>query len=201
VISGLKQKLGELMFRRLWEQWRSGIADAVVPGSGGIVMLGDSITHNARWELLFPDLPMRNFGISAERSDQLLLRLEPIIQLRPSQLFLLIGTNDLARGTGVDEIAANVELLLTQLQSALPECRLHLQTLMPRAPKFAERVHNLNQRYAASAATTGVTLIDLHPLFDDGRGSLRADLSNDELHLLGSGYTIWRKALQPYLRA
>ena len=37
-------------------------------------------------------------------------------------------------------------------------------------------------------------------LFADEQGRLRADLTNDGLHLMGKGYLIWRDALRPYLK-
>jgi lysophospholipase L1-like esterase len=197
----LKVALNNLVMGRLWAQCRSNIEAAVVPGSGGVVLLGDSITHIGRWEMLFPGLTIYNFGISGERSDQLLTRLAPLTSLRPEKVFLLIGTNDLAIGYSVDEIAANVAGILDQLGDALPACKIHLQTLMPRTAKFTARIKALNAAYARLAQQRGLALIDLFPLFDNGSGAIRKDLSNDDLHLMGAGYDIWRKALAPYLLA
>ena len=45
-----------------------------------------------------------------------------------------------------------------------------------------------------------VTWINLYPLFVDDQGRLRADLTNDGLHLMGKGYLIWRDALRPYVK-
>jgi lysophospholipase L1-like esterase len=41
--------------------------------------------------------------------------------------------------------------------------------------------------------------IDLFPLFDSGDGSLRQDLTADDLHLLPEAYVIWRTAIAQYL--
>jgi hypothetical protein len=40
-----------------------------------------------------------------------------------------------------------------------------------------------------------VRWIDLYPRFLAPDGSIRDDLSNDELHLLGPGYDLWRDAI------
>ncbi len=53
-------------------------------------------------------------------------------------------------------------------------------------------MESLNERLEATARSTGATWIDLYPLFLDPDGSIRDDLANDELHLLGDGYIIWR---------
>ncbi|WP_162932535.1 GDSL-type esterase/lipase family protein [Solimonas sp. K1W22B-7] len=193
--------LERLLMRRLWAAWRDCLAAAAVPGSGGIVVLGDSITHGGRWDLMFPGLPMRNFGISGERSEHLLTRLDPIIGLRPDKLFLLIGTNDLFVGRSVDDICSDVDQIIDRLSRALPDCRIHLQTVMPRAEKYAERIRALNLRYREIASRHGIHLIDLYPVFEDGKGKLRKALTYDGLHLQGAGYRIWGELLEPYIVA
>lgn len=193
------RKLIEWLSRQGLAAFRSGIESAVVDGCGGTVMLGDSITHIGRWDLLFPDARLRNLGIAGERSAHLLDRLEPLIRIRAEKLFLLIGTNDVGAGITVEEIAVNVATLLDTLAARLPGCRLHLQSVMPRQRKFAPTIRQLNARYAEIAAQRGIVFIDLYPLFDDGRGEIRAELSHDRLHLTGAGYAIWRSALSPYI--
>lgn len=195
----LRRKLAVLLMGKSWSSWRTGLDVAAVAGCGGVVFLGDSLTHIGRWELLFPDTPVRNYGIGGERSEHLLTRLEPIVRIQPSKLFLLIGTNDLSLGYSVDEIAANVAALFDELRRTLPGCKLHLQSAIPRQRKFAARIHALNAQYKKLAAERGIAFIDLFPLFDDGNGQLREDLTYDGLHLMGKGYGIWRDAIAGYV--
>ena len=190
-----------LIARKLWAAWRGCIEAAAVPGCGGIAFLGDSLTHNARWELLFPDRATRNFGIGGERSEHLLLRLDPLISIRPEKMFILIGSNDLAAGRTVEEVCTDVESLLERLQSALPGCPLYLQTVIPRSRKLAERIRELNRRYAEIAARRGVPLIDLFPALDDGAGLLKKEYTYDAIHLTGAGYRVWRDILEPHIAA
>lgn len=198
-MSRLSRALTEWMGRKVWAAWRSALDLGAVPGSGGVAMLGDSLTHMGRWELMFPESRLRNFGIAGERSAHLLQRLEPVVRIRPQQLFLLIGTNDLASGLKPAQIAANVAQLLDSLAGQLPDCRLHLQSALPRQRQFAPRIRQLNALYADIAAQRGIAFIDLYSQFDDGRGELRAELTYDRLHLTGAGYAVWRAALAPYL--
>jgi lysophospholipase L1-like esterase len=197
----LKQKLYEaLVARKIWRAWRGAIEAAVVPGAGGIVMLGDSLTHLGRWELLFPQLRLCNFGIGGERSEHLLQRLQPVFALRPEKVFVLIGSNDLGTGRRHADIVRDVEALLAALKAGLPGCALHLQGVPPRQRKFARRIRALNAAYAEIARRQRIPFIDLYPLFDDGSGELRAALGYDRLHFSGAGYAVWREALAPYLR-
>ena len=189
--------LDQKLSAKLWEQMRSTLDATAQPDTGGVLFLGDSITILGRWELLFPGVRVLNYGIPGERSEHLLGRLEPVIRVRPQKLFLMIGTNDLSRGIAVPQIADNVEQILVRLRKELPDCRLFLQAALPCKRKLAPQLKDLNARYAAIAQRQSVNLIDLYPLFDDGSGQIRKDLSNDELHLLGSGYVIWGKAIAP----
>ena len=172
---------------------------ATAPGSGIVVFLGDSITAGGHWDLLFPEIQSRNFGVDGESSHHILGRLAPVIRLKPAKLFLLIGTNDLGGGSDEDSIVSTVSKILDQLKAALPRCRIYLQTVLPREADFTARVESLNRRYAQLAHAKSVVLIDLFPLFDDGNGRLRHDLTGDSLHLLGAGYDVWRAAIAPYV--
>lgn len=194
-----KMFLSELLMGKLWRSTREQIEQAIVPGSGGIAFIGDSITHMGKWDLLFPEVPIRNFGIGGERSDHLLARTGPVIAMQPRKLFILIGTNDLACGFGSDEIAANVDALLAELRRALPHCRLYLHSVMPRSRGYTTRIRALNDRLRAVAKDWRAAYVDLWPLLDDGTGQIRAEFTWDNLHLNGAGYIAWRNALKPLL--
>lgn len=197
----LRIRLNKYLLNSFWVATRSQIEQAIVPGDGGIAMVGDSITHMGKWEMLFPSAPLRNFGIGGERSIHIIERLKPIVALRPGKLFLLIGTNDLALGFSPLAISANVEQLIDRLRKELPDCKLHIQGVMPRQKKFAARIHELNALYRKLAESRGITYIDLSPGFDDGSGRLRTELTEDNLHLNGAGYIVWRDLLRPFINA
>ena len=56
-----------------------------------LVFLGDSITDDGNWDKLFPNLSAENRGIGGDSTLGLLNRLDQIIALQPSQIFLMIG--------------------------------------------------------------------------------------------------------------
>jgi len=153
----LKIALGELLIGKVRAAVRSQIAEAVVPGAGGIAFFGDSITHFAKWDLLFPGVASRNFGIGGDRTAHLLERVEPVVAMKPEKLFLLIGTNDLNVGFTVEETAANLDALVTLLRERLPDCRIYLQGVMPAKRRLAQRIRALNQRYRQIAGKHGVS--------------------------------------------
>ncbi len=198
-MSKFTRAITERLFRKTWDGWRTAISLGVQPGMGGVVFLGDSLTHMGRWELMFPRTLVRNLGIGGERTEHILKRLEPVVQIRPEKLFLLIGTNDLASGLTVNEIASNVAQILDQLARDLPSCKLHLQSALPRQKKYAERIKALNAEYQAIAAKRGIAYIDLYTRLDDGNGELKSECTYDRLHLSGPGYLIWRDVLRPHV--
>jgi lysophospholipase L1-like esterase len=195
----LKIALGELLLGKMRAAVRDQIADATVAGAGGVAFFGDSISHFAKWDLLFPGVASRNLGIGGDRTTHLLERLDPVVALKPEKLFLLIGANDLNLGFTVEETAANLDTLVARLRERLPACRIYLQGVMPAKRKLAPPIRALNERYRQIAGRHGVPFIDLFPVFDDGTGQLRAEYTYDVLHLSGAGYIAWRDTIAPFV--
>ena len=164
-----------------------------------VAFLGDSITAAGRWERFFPEVRSSNFGVDGDCSEDVLRRLEPVVESKPGKLFLMIGTNDLGRGYGEDSIVANVVAILDRLRPALPGCLMYLQSVLPREAVYAERVRALNRRYLELTRERGVSFIDLFELFAEGDGGLRGGLTNDGLHLVDAGYEVWRGAIGRYV--
>jgi lysophospholipase L1-like esterase len=166
-----------------------------------IVFLGDSITEGGPWEEIFPDLRVRDRGIGGDTSAGVLRRLEQVTRAEPDKLFLLIGTNDLFRGASEDEIVANIIEILDRLKQETPDTEVYLQSVLPRAADYRERIEALNARLAEVALEHGSEWIDLYAHFvDPETGAIRAELSNDELHLLGPGYALWRDQVELAVR-
>ncbi len=173
--------------------------DAYPVEPGDIVLLGDSITFGGHWNEIAPGRPVRNRGIGGDRTDDLLARLEPILEGRPSKLFLMIGTNDLGTGVPHDTIVARYATLLDRFASETPSTTVYVQSVLPRAADYRERIERLNQALRAMAAERGLTYIDLYPAFLAEDGSIRDELTFDEIHLTGDGYREWHRLLEPHL--
>ena len=62
---------------------------------GKIVFLGDSLIDFFPIQDFFPRVKIYNRGIAGDTTKDLLKRLDNVIELKPSKLFLQIGTNDL----------------------------------------------------------------------------------------------------------
>jgi lysophospholipase L1-like esterase len=163
------------------------------------VFLGDSITEGGSWHELFPDSQVRNRGIGGDVTAGVLERIEQVRQGQPGQVFLLIGTNDLAFGVTEAEIVANIRTIIDEIHAVSPQTEIYVQSVLPRAIEFREQVESLNQ--AIQPAIEGAaTWIDLYPIFLDTDGSIKNAYSNDELHLHGAGYLAWRDAIKKFVQ-
>ena len=175
-----------------------------------IVFLGNSITDGCEWAELFNNRHIKNRGISGDRSSWMLDRLDPIVGGQPRKLFLLIGTNDLAAGTPAAEVVANVRKIVERFQSESPRTKLYVQSVFPVNDSFKKYAakhgrHDadivaVNKGLQALCAEKGIVYIDLWTLLADKNGKLRADLTNDGLHLTGEGYVVWRDAIKQHVK-
>jgi lysophospholipase L1-like esterase len=168
---------------------------------GDVVMLGDSITAGGEWSEMVPGLPIRNRGISGDTTTDVLARLDPIVAARPVAVFLKIGTNDLSRGPDRAASYQQYRQIVTRMQAGSPATAIFLQSVLPREAALREEVEAYNRQIRAIADELGVTYIDLYPAFLAADGSIRDELTLDELHLSGEGYRVWQSLLEPVMRA
>lgn len=178
---------------------------------GDIVFLGNSITDGCEWSELFGRRRVLNRGISGDRAEWLLDRLDPIVSGRPAKIFLMIGVNDLSAGRTPEAVAADVATLIDRVAAASPRTRLYVQSVLPindrdipdaswaHWKKKAEIVET-NRLVEALCRERGIVYIDLASRMMDETGLLDKRYTNDGLHLTGEGYLVWRDAVMPYIR-
>src|SRR5215510_7190548 len=80
-----------------WERKYRELEARELP-AGAVVMLGDSITDYADWASLVPDVVLHNHGMAGDDTAGVLRRLHLVTRSSPSDVFLMIGTNDLGKG-------------------------------------------------------------------------------------------------------
>lgn len=190
---------------------RRSLFDSLRVRTCDIVFLGNSITDGCEWAELFDNRHIRNRGISGDRSDWLLDRLDPIVAGHPKKVFLMIGTNDLAQGAAPAEVAANVLRLLDRFAAESPWTKIYVQSILPvNGEEFASGFAHLTKgdeivetnRLLAELCEgrKKVSYIDVHTALADERGLLDERYTNDGLHLLAAGYLVWKEVIRPYVR-
>lgn len=164
-----------------------------------IVFLGDSITAGGDWAAWFTDVEAINLGVNGNTTDALLARLDTVVAEAPDDIALLIGTNDLGARLSVEHLVRNIQFMLVELRRELPGTRLLLQSIMPRGAEFADLVREANIHLWQFAPTVHAQYLDLWPALADEDGAIRAEYSDDDLHLTPAGYEAWLAELRPAL--
>ncbi len=188
---------------------RATLFEQLPIGKKDIVMLGNSLTDGCEFNELLGNRHIKNRGIVGDIVQGLIDRIDPIIKGQPRKLFIMSGVNDISHNVTADSIARAMEKLIVMVKQGSPRTRIYLQSLLPfnndvrewKLLKGQEHVVvEANILLEQVAKRQGVTWINLYPLFVDEKGRLRAQLTNDGLHLMGEGYLIWRDAIKPYLK-
>jgi len=187
---------------------RATLFDVLPVDSTSIVFFGNSITNGCEWHELLGDARVVNRGISGDIVQGLIDRAGSVVKGQPAKVFVMIGVNDISHDVSADSIARAVGRLVDTIAAASPRTRIYLQSMLPFNNSFGrykllagkEQVQRDGNRLLRGlAGRKGITWIDLTDIFADADGNLRADLTNDGLHLLGPAYLLWRDRLLPYL--
>lgn len=175
--------------------------------AGEIILLGDSMTDGCEWDELLGNDKVKNRGISGDVTLGVLDRLDEVTASQPAKVFLLIGTNDLARGYSPKEVISNIGSIVADINRASPQTEVYVQSITPvndHYGKFGGHTSKGEQIKAINAALKagingGYQFVDLYPAFVNDEGKLDITLSNDGLHLNGAGYEVWAEVLRKYL--
>jgi lysophospholipase L1-like esterase len=163
------------------------------------IFLGDSLTEQGQWSDWLSDYSAVNAGVAGNTTEDVLARLNEVIDQDPETVVLMIGTNDLAWRRSVEQIVRNVESILVALRKELPEVRLIAQSVLPRDADKADEIREINIHLWQFAPTVKAEWLDLWPTFADEQGELKAEYSEDLLHLTPAGYEAWVNAVRAVL--
>ena len=174
------------------------------------ILAGDSLSLWFPAELLPSDRIWLNQSISGETSIGLLKRLNLFDQTEPQAIFVMIGINDLAKGTSDQKLVDSYRQIITTLKQVHPNAKIVVQSVLPHGVNLDaslekrqqlleisnKRIHTFNQSLETIAKNAEVSYLDLQPLVVDDEGYLRSEFTTDGLHLNRQGYLVWRSAIQ-----
>ena len=167
-----------------------------------IAFLGDSLTNEGRWQEYFPNQEIANFGISGEKSEEIVSRIDEVILWKPSKIFLMMGINDLGDGLNYEEILKNFQIILPRLKEHR-DIELIVQNLLPTNDTMFKSVNfdrmnilEVNLHLKDLCEKENVVFVDLYTIFSTYTHQLIKDYTNDGLHLNEAGYKIWKNCLQ-----
>lgn len=179
------------------------------------VFFGDSITELCRTNDIYGEyseksgIQVLNRGISAETTDSMLARLDSsIIAIKPRNLVMLMGVNDLNKGTSQEQINDNIRSIIKRVKEKSPETNIVLEAVYPTdtdRKSAYERIQlkgrdsatiaSLNKKLAEMAQKEDVRFLDVTDILADENGNLRKDYTFDGLHPNISGYLAVRDSI------
>lgn len=182
----------------------------------GTVFFGDSITELWQLDAYFvpSDGAILNRGIGGDITPHMARRFDAdVIQLRPRNVVILAGTNDVARllaaGKSDDEMIAQV---MTNMESMAKSARaaginVFVCSILPTNPDTKSHEGKsrvlpvINAKLKAYCADHGCVYVDYASALVDEQGVLRKDLSRDGLHPHYAGYEIMCRVVTETARA
>lgn len=186
-----------------WVRMEKFKKEPVVPGK--IVFLGNSITEGGKWKQLLKDSTVINRGISGDNTFGAMARIDEIIKLKPSSLFVLIGTNDLSKKIPDEAILENIFSIISKVKAGSPKTKIFIQSILPvneTVERFPQQFNNsnhintINDQLARYASRMRYTYVDLYSKFIDTQGKLDVKYTYDGLHLNAVGYQHWVEVLK-----
>ena len=194
-----------------WAARHYAISERLMRGNVDLLFIGDSITqsweNNGKevWQEYYGHRNAANFGVSADRTEHVLWRLEhaPIDRISPRVAVLLIGTNNSKSDDyTAEEIADGIIAICEKLRQTLPRTRILLLAIFPRGETPSpQRQKNARASAIASEIADGrmIHFLDIGAAFLGPDKTLSKEIMPDFLHLTPAGYKIWADAIEPKL--
>jgi len=206
-----------------WMQRHEAFVAEAKRGGIDVLFLGDSITDfwrdtnpqrggRAVWDREFAPLHAANFGISADRTQNVLWRLAhgEADGYQPKVVVLMIGTNN----TGLErdgvtprnttaEVVAGVTAVVRELRARFPEAKILFLAIFPRREKNdpqRAQIAAVNRELGKLHDGKHVFWLDIGARFLDAEGNLPREIMPDLLHPSRKGYEIWADAIREPLR-
>ncbi len=167
---------------------------------GSVVFMGNSITEQGWWNMLFKAKNIVNRGIGGDNTYGMIHRMPEILASKPEKVFLMAGINDISLGFPLDTIVSNIRKMVKMSKAMAPSCKFYVQSVLPlndnrlAFPLVKGKnpvVRDLNSRLKTMCTEEGIIFLDIASLLSDQKGDLRIELTKDGLHIHPQAYVIW----------
>jgi (4-O-methyl)-D-glucuronate---lignin esterase len=182
-----------------------------------VYFVGDSIVRRwgaldypellAHWRTNFFGWNAANFGWGADRTQNILWRLEngELDGVNPKVIVLLAGTNNVGTHPGderdVAAIARGIKAIIDVCQRRASNATIVLTAIFPRNdnPAVMPTIDRINKTIAGFADGRRIRFLTINDRLADSEGRLFEGVLNerDKLHPTVKGYQIWADALKP----
>jgi len=188
-------------------------AEAGLPAKGTtrVVFMGNSITQG--WIDTHPDFfknnPYLDRGISGQTTPQMLIRFrQDVIELKPTVVVILAGTNDIAGNTG----PSTLEMIMNNLASMAElananDIKVVLCSVLPAfdypwkhgmEPNI--KIPKLNEMIKAYSTEKGFVYLDYFSAMSDEKNGMIAEYTYDGVHCTSKGYDVMESMVVPAIQ-
>lgn len=177
----------------------------IIPGQ--IVCAGSSLMEMFPVEELAKEAKLNaiiyNRGVGGFVTDELLENIDTcILDLKPSKLFINIGTNDLSNpDIPIAEMIANYDKIICQVKDSLPDVSIYFMAYYPINYDAAtdemkpcllvrtnKKIDEANAAVRALAQKHNEMYIDITAPLKDENGNLKAEYTIEGMHINEDGY-------------
>ncbi len=198
-----------------WEKRVARSAAKAQQGGWELVFIGDSITDfwtnrgKAVWDKYYGQYKTLNLGISADRTEHVLWRLDhgEIDGYQPKLFVVMIGTNNTGHRPleqeSPEDTVAGIKAILDRLGERAPNSKVLLMAIFPRGATSQDghRVRNekVNAAIEKFADNKRVFWMNINDKLTESDGTVSKEIMPDLLHPNAKGYEIWAEAINPFV--
>ena len=187
--------------------------------AGQIVFAGSSLMEmfpiNKLLEEHGDETIIYNRGIGGFVSRELLEVLDVcVLDLKPSAVFINIGTNDLSDASiPVSRLMENYDKIISRIEAAVPDVKIYLMAYYPVNYEAAaedmkeclkvrsnEKINAANAEVKKLAEKYGQRYIDINANLKDDLGRLKAEYTIEGLHINEDGYRAIYDDIMAYVK-
>lgn len=149
------------------------------------------------------DTIIYNRGVGGFISAELLDAIDVcVLDLKPSRVFINIGTNDLSWSSiSIEQLMDNYDKIITTIEEHIPSVEIYLMAYYPVNPEAAseemkeclkirtnEKINRANEQVMALAQRHRQKYIDINSNLKDELGRLKAEYTIEGMHINENGY-------------
>ncbi len=190
-----------------WFERHQSMNDRVKQGHVDLLWIGDSIVQNwdvqgkPVWQKYYAGRQAVNLGISGDRTEHVLWRLEHgnIEGISPKLAIMMIGQNNGGHNSA-EEIAEGVTAIVTKLSEKLPTTKVLVLGIFFRGEKpnkEQETLAKTNDIVSKLDDGQHIFCMNINHIFLAPDGSIPSSLMPDFEHPSEKGHRIWAEAIEP----
>ncbi len=165
-----------------------------------IVFFGDSLIYYGDFSSVFPRNVVCNLGLRGDTIQGMIDRLDQVRMLKPTQVYLMAGINDVAYING-GSFGEKYDCLVGLLLEIVNREYLFIHSLPPvNDVQFCvsctnNQIISCNKEIKGIAQKHNIHIIDIFSIYVKD-GLMPEDLSVDGIHLKSHAYEMWYKELE-----